>query len=142
MSLMTMKNEQSLRDEQPHFLFTHKDANKIKYGHIWLANLKFSAGGSGGQGDGFRYLYICSNDIGNRYSGTVVALNITTQSKPKLPTHVEITFPLPRTSIIMAEQIVTLDKIRLEKHIGRVSNEIIQKVNQALRVSLNIYEYH
>lgn len=76
--------------------------------------------------------------FGNKFSPTIIALPITSQVKVKLPTHIPIEgniFGLPKNSVILAEQIRTLDKTRLREKVGRLSDEMLEKVKKALEIS-------
>ena len=94
----------------------------------------------GSEQGGIRPVLVVQNDVGNRYSPTVIVLAVTGQiNKTHLPTHVAVAAQgngLMKDSVILAEQIRTLDKRRLRERIGAVSPEIMEKVSQALRVSL------
>ncbi|CAG9704098.1 Programmed cell death toxin YdcE [Clostridium neonatale] len=87
-------------------------------------------------------MIIIQNDIGNRYSPTVVVAAITSQiNKAKLPTHVEISseeYGLNRDSVVLLEQIRTLDKRRLKEKIGHMTEGDMRKVNKALIISLDL----
>ena len=87
------------------------------------------------------------NDLGNKYSPTVIAAAITSQTnKTKLPTHIEIqgdseTLGLKNNSVILAEQIRTIDKSRLKEKIGHIDDErVMNKINNALGVSFGLEE--
>ena len=85
---------------------------------------------------------IVQNDTGNRHSPTVIAAAITSRTgKAKLPTHIELpgqSSGLPRDSIILLEQIRTLDKKRLREKMGRVEDDIMQQVDAAIAVSFGL----
>ena len=87
-------------------------------------------------------MLIVQNDTGNRYSPTVIAAAITSQTnKAKLPTHISLTAPdcgLPRDSVVLLEQIRTLDKRRLRERIGTLRPEVMARVGEALKVSLGV----
>lgn len=87
-------------------------------------------------------MIIIQNDIGNRYSPTVVVAAITSKiNKAKLPTHVEISseeYGLNRDSVVLLEQIRTLDKRRLKEKIGHMTEGDMRKVNKALIISLDL----
>lgn len=115
------------------------EKNKFEYkrGQIFFSELegtKFSEQG------GVRPVVIIQNDIGNRYSPTIIVAPITSQlTKAKLPTHVEVdNGVLDRNSIILTEQLRTIDKRRLRKYIGVASQETMDKVNKALLISLEL----
>ena len=115
---------------------------QIKRGDMFYADLSPVVGSEQG---GIRPVLIIQNDLGNKYSPTVIAAAITSQtSKTKLPTHIEIDSEacrLKNNSIVLAEQIRTIDKSRLKERIGHIDDEeIINKVNNALGVSFGLEE--
>lgn len=114
----------------------------VKRGDIYYADLSPVIGSEQG---GVRPVLILQNDIGNRYSPTVIIAAITSQiNKAKLPTHVEITasdYALPKDSVILLEQIRTIDKRRMEEKIGHLSDETMEKVNEALTISLGLVDF-
>lgn len=89
---------------------------------------------------------ILQNDIGNRFSPTVIVAAITAQiQKAKLPTHVEIDakkYGFDRNSVILLEQIRTLDKQRLTDRITKLDEEMMKKINQALEISLGLKDIY
>ena len=109
----------------------------IKRGDIFYAELNPVVGLEQG---GTRPVLIISNDIGNSHSPTVIIAAITgrTQTKAKLPTHTEVkdVEGLDRDSIILLEQIRTIDKQRLKNHMGTMPNNIMARVDKALAISL------
>jgi len=111
----------------------------VKRGDIYYADLSPVVGSEQG---GVRPVLIVQNDTGNRYSPTVIAAAITSQTnKAKLPTHISLAAPdsgLPRDSVVLLEQIRTLDKRRLREHMGRVDGEIMGKVDAAIAVSFGL----
>jgi len=94
----------------------------------------------GSEQGGIRPVLVIQNDVGNRYSPTVIVLAITGQvNKARLPTHVPVAAEgtgLQKDSVILAEQIRTLDKRRLRERIGSLSPEVMAQVTAALRISL------
>ncbi|MBE5821505.1 MAG: type II toxin-antitoxin system PemK/MazF family toxin [Clostridiales bacterium] len=108
----------------------------IKRGDMYYADLSPVVGSEQG---GVRPVLIVQNDVGNKYSPTVIAVAITSQlNKNKLPTHIELNcqdYGLSKDSVILAEQIRTIDKKRLKDRIGHIDNEIMDKVNNALGIS-------
>ena len=97
----------------------------------------------GSEQGGIRPVLIIQNDLGNRYSPTVIAAAITSQTnKTKLPTHIELgenTSGLKSNSVVLAEQIRTIDKSRLKEKIGHIEDsEIINQLNNALGVSFGL----
>ena len=111
----------------------------VKRGDIFYADLSPVIGSEQG---GIRPVIVVQNDIGNRYSPTVIVAAITSQiNKAKLPTHVEISseeYGLNRDSVVLLEQIRTLDKRRLKERIGHMTENDMKKVNRALAISLNL----
>ena len=96
----------------------------------------------GSEQGGIRPVLVIQNDVGNRYSPTVIVLAITGQvNKARLPTHVPVNAEgtgLQKDSVILAEQIRTLDKRRLREHIGTLKPEVMERVSQALKISLGV----
>ncbi len=111
----------------------------IKRGDIFYADLSPVIGSEQG---GVRPVLIVQNDIGNKYSPTVIAAAITSQiNKAKLPTHIEISaqeYGLLKDSVILLEQIRTIDKKRLREKIGHLDDELMDMVNEALNVSFGL----
>mgnify|MGYP000717058484 CR=1 FL=1 len=109
----------------------------IRRGDIYYAELNPVVGSEQG---GTRPVLIISNNMGNRHSPTVIIAAITgrTQTKAKLPTHTEVkNFEgLDRESIILLEQIRTIDKKRLKNHMGTMPDNIMARVDKALAISL------
>lgn len=109
----------------------------IKRGELYYADLSPVVGSEQG---GVRPILIVQNDTGNKYSPTIIAAAITSQiNKAKLPTHIELNanqFGLIKDSVILLEQIRTLDKRRLKERIGELSPLTMQRVNTALMISL------
>lgn len=97
----------------------------------------------GSEQGGIRPVLIIQNDLGNKYSPTVIAAAITSQTnKAKLPTHIEIDSEgcgLKSNSVILAEQIRTIDKSRLKERIGHIEDEnVMSQINNALGVSFGL----
>ena len=111
----------------------------IKRGDIFYADLSPVIGSEQG---GLRPVLIIQNDVGNRYSPTVIAAAITSQTgKAKLPTHIELSgqsVGLSRDSVILLEQIRTLDKSRLREKMGRLDGETMTRVDNAIAVSFGL----
>lgn len=114
---------------------------KVKRGDVYYANLNPVVGSEQG---GVRPVLVIQNDIGNKYSPTVIVAAITSRiKKAKLPTHVEITGDytnLDKDSVILLEQIRTLDKKRLQRHIAHLEEDVIEDVNQSIEISLGLIE--
>ena len=110
----------------------------IKRGDIYYADLSPVVGSEQG---GLRPVLIVQNDIGNKFSPTVIAAAITSQTnKSKIPTHIPLNenCGLSRESVILLEQVRTLDKTRLKEKMGHIGEETMQQVNQAISVSLGL----
>ena len=112
----------------------------MKRGDIYYADLSPVVGSEQG---GVRPVLIVQNDTGNRYSPTVIAAAITSQTnKAKLPTHIALSAPdygLPRDSVVLLEQIRTIDKTRLKEKIGELPEDVMKEVNNALLISLGFF---
>lgn len=111
----------------------------IKRGDIFYADLSPVVGSEQG---GLRPVLIVQNDVGNKYSPTVIAAAITSQmTKTRLPTHIDVyaeNFGLSRDSVILLEQIRTIDKRRLREKMGHIDDGLMQKVNDAISVSFGL----
>lgn len=112
--------------------------NNVRRGDIYYADLSPVVGSEQG---GVRPVLIVQNDVGNRYSPTVIAAAITSQTgKARLPTHIEVHTDsgLAKSSIVLLEQIRTLDKRRLKDRMGHLDDETMTLVNDALSVSFGL----
>ena len=110
--------------------------NHIQRGDIFYADLSPVVGSEQG---GIRPVVIVQNDIGNKYSPTIIAAAITSKiNKAKLPTHIELpsSYGLAKDSVILLEQIRTLDKRRLKERIGELPPSTMVRVNRAILISL------
>ncbi len=111
----------------------------VRRGDIYYADLSPVVGSEQG---GVRPVLIVQNDIGNRFSPTVIAAAITSQrAKAKLPTHIMLNAEktgLARDSIVLLEQIRTIDKHRLKERMGRLDNRAMSEVDQALSISFGL----
>ena len=111
----------------------------VKRGEVYFADLSPVVGSEQG---GIRPVLVIQNNIGNRFSPTVIVAAITAQiQKAKLPTHVEIEaekYGLERDSVILLEQIRTIDKQRLTDKITQLDDALMGKINQALEISLGL----
>lgn len=111
----------------------------VKRGDIYFADLSPVVGSEQG---GMRPVLIVQNNTGNRHSPTVIAAAITSQmGKARLPTHIELTGPscgLSRDSVILLEQIRTIDKTRLRERMGRLDDATMSKVDNAISVSFGL----
>ena len=114
----------------------------VKRGDVYFADLSPVVGSEQG---GIRPVLVIQNDIGNRFSPTVIIAAITAQiQKAKLPTHVEIEAEqhgFERNSVILMEQIRTIDKQRLTDKITHLDEEMMRKVNDALQISVGLIEF-
>ena len=112
----------------------------IKRGEMYYADLSPVVGSEQG---GVRPVLVVQNDIGNRYSPTIIAAAITSkQTKAKLPTHIELNggeYGLPLDSVVLLEQIRTLDKRRLREKIGELTDEEMKRINDGLLISLGFF---
>ncbi|HLV10034.1 MAG TPA: type II toxin-antitoxin system PemK/MazF family toxin [Halanaerobiales bacterium] len=110
-------------------------------GDVFYADLNPVVGSEQG---GIRPVLVIQNDIGNKYSPTVIVAAITSKiDKAKLPTHIEISAKntnLEKDSVILLEQIRTIDKKRLQRHVTHLEKYIIKKVNEAIEISLGLIE--
>jgi len=113
----------------------------VKRGDIYYANLSPVVGSEQG---GHRPVLVIQNDVGNKYSPTVIVAAITSQiSKAKLPTHVELTAKqnrLEKDSVVLLEQLRTIDKRRLKDKVTHLGEEIMEKVDEAIKISLGLVE--
>jgi mRNA interferase MazF len=116
--------------------------NNIRRGDIFYADLSPVVGSEQG---GLRPVLIVQNDIGNKHSPTVIAAAITSRTtKSKLPTHIDVygeQVGLAKNSVILLEQIRTLDKKRLKERMGHLDNDIMSRVNTAISVSFGLGTY-
>lgn len=109
----------------------------IKRGELYYADLSPVVGSEQG---GVRPVLVVQNDVGNKYSPTVIAAAVTSKiNKAKLPTHIELpsdTYGLQKDSVILLEQIRTLDKRRLKERIGELPVATMSRVDKAILISL------
>ena len=113
---------------------------QIKRGDIFYADLSPVIGSEQG---GIRPVMIIQNDVGNRHSPTVICAAITSRmNKAKLPTHIAIDaiqYHMVKDSVILLEQLRTIDKSRLKDKICHLDEEILKKIDDALKISLQLY---
>ena len=109
----------------------------IKRGDIFYADLDPVVGSEQG---GIRPVLIVQNNVGNKYSPTLVVLPLSTAQKNHLPTHIHIkgSKALPNDSIVLAEQIRTIDRYRLKNYVGSVDLELMEKVEKAMKISIGV----
>ena len=116
------------------------DNSVVKRGDIFYADLSPVVGSEQG---GVRPVLIVQNDTGNRHSPTVIAAAITSQTgKARLPTQISLaamSCGLPKDSVVLLEQIRTLDKRRLREHMGRVDETMMKQVDTAIAVSFGLH---
>lgn len=113
--------------------------NNIRRGDIFYADLSPVIGSEQG---GLRPVLIVQNDVGNKYSPTVIAAAITSRmTKSKLPTHIDVlgdNVGLSKDSVILLEQIRTLDKKRLKEKMGHLDDKVMSEVNEAITISFGL----
>ena len=113
---------------------------QIKRGDIFYADLSPVVGSEQG---GIRPILIVQNDIGNRHSPTVICAAITSRmNKAKLPTHIELDatkYQIVKNSVVLLEQIRTIDKQRLKDYVCHLDKEIMKKIDEALRISFSLH---
>ncbi len=111
----------------------------IRRGDIYYADLRPVVGSEQG---GIRPVLVIQNDIGNRHSPTVIVAAVTSRmNKAKLPTHIELSaekYHMVKDSVILLEQVRTIDKSRLKDKICHLDGEILKKVKKALCISLDL----
>jgi mRNA interferase MazF len=132
---------QSIRRRKDFANSEFKNAMNIRRGDIYYADLSPVIGSEQG---GLRPVLIVQNDIGNRYSPTVIAAAITSRmGKTRLPTHIDVfadKVGLAKDSVILLEQVRTLDKKRLKERMGHLDDIVMQKVNDAISISFGLNE--
>ncbi len=111
----------------------------MKRGDIYYADLRPVIGSEQG---GIRPVLIVQNDVGNRHSPTIICAAITSKmNKAKLPTHIELSakrYDMEKDSVILLEQLRTIDKKRLKDKVCHLDDEIMKKVNVGLKISLEL----
>ena len=119
-------------------------ANLIKYIKYFLGVINYAdlSPVVGSEQGGVRPVLIIQNDVGNKYSPTVIAAAITSRhDKAKLPTHIELNasqYGLAKDSVVLLEQVRTLDKQRLKERMGSLDNTSMNRVNNALSISFGL----
>jgi mRNA interferase MazF len=113
--------------------------NNVKRGDIFYADLSPVVGSEQG---GVRPVLIVQNDTGNKHSPTVIAAAITSQiNKARLPTHIELgarAYGLTKDSVVLLEQIRTIDKRRLKERMGQIDEDLMNRVDNAIAVSFGL----
>lgn len=116
-----------------------KGVYDMRRGDIYYADLRPVVGSEQG---GIRPVLIVQNDVGNRHSPTIICAAITSKmNKAKLPTHIELSagrYDMVKDSVILLEQLRTIDKQRLKDKICHLDEDIMKKVNQGLKISLEL----
>lgn len=116
-----------------------QDLTNVRRGDIFYADLSPVVGSEQG---GIRPVLIVQNDVGNRHSPTVIAAAITSQqNKARLPTHIEISassYGLSKDSVVLLEQVRTLDKKRLREKMGSLDSGVMHRVDSAIAVSFGL----
>ena len=111
----------------------------MRRGDIYYADLRPVIGSEQG---GIRPVLIVQNDVGNRHSTTIICAAITSKmNKAKLPTHIELSagkYDMVKDSVILLEQLRTIDKKRLKDKVCHLDDDIMKKVNQGLKISLEL----
>ena len=111
----------------------------MRRGDVYYADLRPVVGSEQG---GIRPVLIIQNDVGNRHSPTVICAAITSRmNKAKLPTHIELSsglYDMDKDSVVLLEQLRTIDKKRLKDKICHLEGEIMRQVNRALMISLEL----
>jgi mRNA interferase MazF len=112
----------------------------IRRGDVFFARIE---SGIGSEQHGYRPVVVIQNDLGNLHSPTTIVAMITSKEKSRLPTHVSLRnnqIGLLDQSVVMLEQVQTLDKSRFVKPIGHLSNEIMRKIDQSIACSFGLNE--
>jgi mRNA interferase MazF len=118
---------------------TNVDFSNIRRGDIYYADLSPVVGSEQG---GMRPVLIIQNDVGNKHSPTVIAAAITSQiNKARLPTHIELSansYGLTKDSVVLLEQIRTIDKKRLKEKMGKIDSGLMNRIDNAIAVSFGL----
>ena len=113
----------------------------VKRGDIYYADLSPVVGSEQG---GIRPVLVIQNDIGNKYSPTIIVAAVTSPiNKSKLPTHLELSaseYGLSKDSVVLLEQLRTIDKKRLRERVCRLDEVLMKRINRALQISLGLIE--
>ena len=119
------------------YYLTERIMKDIKRNEIYYADLSPVIGSEQG---GIRPVLVIQNDVGNKFSPTTIVAAITSrQNKAKLPTHIEITEDVfEKESIVLLEQIRTVDKRRLKEYVGKLDNGTMERVNKAISISVGL----
>ena len=112
------------------------EKEEVLRGEIYLVDMRT---GIHSEQSGIRPVLVVQNDVGNKYSPTIIAAAVTSKiNKAKLPTHIELpsAYGLAKDSVILLEQIRTIDKRRLKERIGELPPSTMNRVNKAILISL------
>ena len=143
MSMSTASYDSEHHDGAPDYGACRRPMPPVRRGDIFYADLSPVIGSEQG---GLRPVLIVQNDVGNRYSPTVIAAAITSRmGKTRLPTHIDIyadRVGLAKDSVILLEQIRTLDKRRLREKMGHLDETVMAEVNNAIAVSFGLTGSH
>ena len=127
------------RNERKERRYRMKENWIYRRGDVYLANLDPYIGSEQG---GIRPVLIIQNDVGNKHSPTVICAAITSKmNKAKLPTHIELNarrYDMDKDSVVLLEQLRTIDKKRLKDKVCHLDGDIMRRVNRALKVSLEL----
>lgn len=119
-----------------------KGVRRLKRGDVYYADLRPVIGSEQG---GVRPVLVVQNDVGNRHSPTIICAAITSKmNKAKLPTHIELSagkYDMVKDSVILLEQLRTIDKKRLKDKVCHLDDEIMKQVNRGLMISLELSTY-
>lgn len=108
----------------------------IKRGDIFYADLNPTVGSEQG---GVRPVLVVQNNVGNKHSPTVVVVPIFSVRKKDLPVHIQIRYSgVPRNSTVLAEQIRTIDRRRLQKYVGSLDREFMKEIDRILKISIGV----
>ena len=108
----------------------------IKRGDIFYADLNPTVGSEQG---GVRPVLVVQNNVGNKHSPTVVVVPISSVRKKDLPVHIRIRYSgVPRNSTVLAEQIRTIDRRRLQKYVGSLDREFMKEIDRILKISIGV----
>lgn len=122
------------------FASAERGCSDLKRGDIYYADLRPVVGSEQG---GIRPVVIVQNDVGNRHSPTVIVAAVTSKlNKAKLPTHIELSaekYHLVKDSVILLEQLRTIDKSRLKDKICHLDGEVMGRIDKGLKISLELY---
>ena len=139
MSMSTASYDSEHHNGAPDYGACRRPTPPVRRGDIFYADLSPVIGSEQG---GLRPVLIVQNDVGNRYSPTVIAAAITSRmGKTRLPTHIDIyadRVGLAKDSVILLEQIRTIDKKRLREYVCHIDQERMKKIDQAIRISLDL----